>query len=91
MEREPAVGVHNVTVAASARRPSRWPAHAAKRPQACDATPRPSALTLTLRRLPLRFILEVPSCQGLSILQQFDFPLQTRHLFLSQARVALLA
>jgi hypothetical protein len=31
----------------------------------------------------------VPSCQGLSIIQQFDFPLQARHFYLSQARVAL--
>jgi hypothetical protein len=33
----------------------------------------------------------VPSCRGLSIIQQFDFPPQARHFFVSQARVALLA
>jgi hypothetical protein len=56
---------------------------------ACDTTPFPSALTLTLLRLPLRFTSGVPSCPGLSIIQQFDFPVQARHFFVSQARVGL--
>jgi len=56
---------------------------------ACDTTPFPSALTLTLRRLPLRFTSGVPSCLGLSIIQQFDFPAQARHFFVSQPRVGL--
>jgi hypothetical protein len=43
---------------------------------ACDTTPFPSALTLTLCRLPLRFTSGVPSCAGMSIIQQFVFPLQ---------------
>ncbi len=47
------------------------------------------ALTLTPRRLPLRFISEVPSGEGSSIVQQFDFSLQARRFFIPQARVAL--
>ena len=46
---------------------------------ACDTALSPSALTLTRDRLPLRFTSGVPSCQGSSIIQQFDSPSQARH------------
>ncbi len=41
---------------------------------ACDTTPRPSALTLTLRALPLRFTPGVPSCQRITDLSPVRFP-----------------